>query len=90
MKGGDEEDKKNDPISIACREETAKLHEGDPENLRLWQMFMPWCLEEINRIYRRLDVVFDCTFGESFYQPMLAGVVEDLLAKNIAQVSDAR
>ena len=34
---------------------------------------MPWCLEEINRVYRRLDVHFDNTLGESFYNPMLAG-----------------
>src|SRR5439155_25943431 len=25
-----------DPVQEACREETAKLHAGDPENLRLW------------------------------------------------------
>src|SRR5262249_16485333 len=39
----------------ACRQETAKLHAGDPENAALWKKFMPWCLEEIDRIYRRLD-----------------------------------
>ena len=64
--------------------ETAKLHEGDPENLALWKRFMPVCLAEIDRVYRRLDVRFDHVLGESFYQPMLAGVVEDLLARGIA------
>ena len=64
--------------------ETAKLHEGDPENLALWKRFMPVCLAEIDRVYRRLDVRFDHVLGESFYQPMLAGVVGDLLARGIA------
>jgi len=77
-----------DPVQEACRQETAKLHAGDPENVRLWQMFMPACREEIDRIYRRLDVRFDHTLGESFYNPMLPGVVKDLLEKGIALESE--
>src|SRR5437899_1710980 len=73
------------PIAEACRQETAKLHAGDPENVRLWQTFMPWCLEEIDRIYRRLDVHFDHTHGESFYNPRLPGVVQSLLERGIAE-----
>ncbi len=87
---GDEEDGDDpaDPVQEACRQETAKLHQGDPENVRLWKMFMPPCLEEINKIYRRLDVHFDHTLGESFYNPMLPGVVQDLLAKGLARESE--
>ena len=48
------------------------------------------CLEEINRIYRRLDVQFDHTLGESFYNPMLPGVVKDLLEKGIARRAKGR
>jgi arginyl-tRNA synthetase len=83
----DEDEEGVDPVNQAARDETAKLHAGDPDNLRLWQMFMPWCMEEINRVYRRLDVNFDHVLGESFYHPMLPGVVDDLLAKGIAQES---
>jgi arginyl-tRNA synthetase len=67
--------------------ETARLHEGDPENVALWKRFMPICLAEIERVYGRLGVTFDHVLGESFYQPMLAGVVEDLLARGIAEES---
>jgi arginyl-tRNA synthetase len=88
MKTGEDEDNAADPIAEAARQETAKLHAGDPENVHLWQMFMPWCLEEIDHIYRRLDVQFDCTLGESFYNPMLADVVRDLVEKGIARESD--
>ena len=71
----------------AVRGETARLHAGDPENVGLWRRFMPWCHEEIERVYRRLDVRFDHTLGESFYNPRLAAVVEELLARGLAQES---
>jgi arginyl-tRNA synthetase len=77
----------DDPVSEACRAETAKLHAGDPENVKLWQAFIPACMQEIEKIYKRLDIVFDHTYGESHYNPMLPGVVDDLLAKGIAQES---
>jgi arginyl-tRNA synthetase len=67
--------------------ETAKLHEGDAENRRLWEEFMPACRREIQRIYGRLDVTFDHTLGESFFQPLLAGVVEDLTVAGLARES---
>jgi arginyl-tRNA synthetase len=67
--------------------ETAKLHAGDPENRALWERFMPACLAEIERLYRRLDVSFDHQLGESFFQPMLARVVEDLEARGLARES---
>jgi arginyl-tRNA synthetase len=68
--------------------ETAKLHHGDPENLRLWREFLPPCLEDIERIYRRLGVTFDVTLGESFYNDRLAGVVDEMLSRGIARQSD--
>ncbi|HOM15986.1 MAG TPA: arginine--tRNA ligase [Thermoguttaceae bacterium] len=68
--------------------ETAKLHAGDPENRRLWQEFLPHCLAELDRIYQRLGVQFDWTLGESFYHDRLAGLVEELLARGLARISD--
>src|SRR5262249_4989257 len=87
MKGGDEDEDNPDPVAAACRAETARLHAGDPENKALWERFMPACREEIDRIYRRLDVHFDQTLGESFYNPQLPGVVNDLEARGIAERS---
>ncbi|TWT36709.1 Arginine--tRNA ligase [Posidoniimonas corsicana] len=68
--------------------ETAKLHAGDAENRDLWDRFLPACLDEINATYDRLGVTFDHTLGESFYQPLLAKVVDDLAAKGLATESD--
>ena len=75
-------------IATAVLAETAKLHHWDEENLRLWREFLPPCLEDVERIYKRLGVTFDFTLGESFYHDRLAPVVADLLAKGIARESD--
>ena len=71
-------------ISAAVLQETAKLHSGDADNLKIWHEVLPHAQDEINRIYSRLKISFDYTLGESFYQPMLADVVEDLLKRKIA------
>ena len=75
-------------IGTAVLEETAKLHADDAENLRLWKEFLPPCLEDIEHIYRRLGVTFDCTLGESFYHDRLQGVVDDLTQRGIARDSE--
>ncbi len=75
-------------IAQAVLQETAKLHSGDPENIRLWKQFMPVCLEDIDRIYRRLGVTFDVTLGESFYHDRLSGVVDEFVSRGIARESD--
>ncbi len=68
--------------------ETAALHSGDKENLRLWNEFLPNCLDEIHSVYRRLNIRFDHEFGESFYHDLLEAVVEQLFAKELAVQSD--
>jgi arginyl-tRNA synthetase len=68
--------------------ETAKLHAGDAENRKLWAEFLPHCNDEIERMYRRLGVTFDCTLGESFYEDQLAGMVEDLQRRGLARESN--
>ena len=70
--------------------ETAKLHEGDPENRALWEQFMPFCRAEIDRIFSRLHVSFDHALGESFFQPMLAGVVAELMADPAVRARESR
>jgi arginyl-tRNA synthetase len=77
-----------DPVQNACRDETAKMHKGDQTNLDLWRKFMPVCLGEIDLVYQRLGVHFDHTYGESFYQPFLNKVVQDLSASGLARESE--
>ena len=75
-------------IATAAREETARLHSEDETNKQLWSQFLPSCLKALNRIYERLGISFDMTLGESFYQPFLADVVEDLQRKGLAEKSE--
>lgn len=85
VKEGFESDPK---INAACLEETVKLQSGDGESISLWNQFKEITLSEANKIYSRLDIEFDVTLGESFYHNQLAPIVEDLLAKGIAEISD--
>jgi arginyl-tRNA synthetase len=49
---------------------------------------MPISIHEINHVYERLGVAFDYTYGESFYQPMLAETVDGLLERGLARESE--
>jgi arginyl-tRNA synthetase len=75
-------------IGNAVLAETAALHAGDPTNRALWERFLPPCLAEIEETYRRLDVRFDHTLGESFYEDALPAVVDDLKKKGLARESE--
>lgn len=75
-------------IAVKARLETAKLHAGDSENVRLWNEFVPACLAAIQGVYDRLNITFDYALGESFYQPMLADVVADLEQRGLARESE--
>ncbi len=75
-------------IAEKARLETAKLHSGDQENLALWEKFIPHCLETLQEMYDRLDISFDMSLGESYYQPMLSKVVESLKEKGLAKESE--
>ncbi len=75
-------------LSQRVLRETSKLHQGDAENLKLWNDFLPNCKEEIHTVYQRLHVEFDYEYGESYYHDMLPMVVEDLLGRSMAVNSD--
>lgn len=75
-------------LADRAREELAKLQQGDTANTALWQEFMQVSRQAFERIYARLNVHFDHWLGESFYNPMLASVVQDLREKNLARPSE--
>lgn len=78
-----------DPAMLeAARLELKKLQEGDSENLALWEKFRALSQAAFDRIYERLDIHFDHTLGESFYNPQLKMVVEELVEKGVARESE--
>jgi len=75
-------------IGKAVLNETAKLHEGDPENVALWESFLPHCRDVIQTVYSRLNVSFDHELGESFYHDQLQGVVDKLEQAGLSKKSE--
>ncbi len=72
----------------ACRAELVKLQQGDAENLALWKRFIEISIGEFERMYAKLGVKFDTYRGESYYNPMMPGVVERLVAAGLAKESE--
>ena len=71
-----------------ARQELVKLQAGDAENLRIWHEMIALSQKQFDTIYGRLGVKFDHTFGESFYNPRLKPLVDELAARGIARESE--
>jgi arginyl-tRNA synthetase len=80
--------KKAPEILEECRRELVKLQQGDEENRRIWLRCVDLSIEEFSKIYDRLGVRFDIQLGESFYNPELPRVVQELLERGLAEISD--
>jgi arginyl-tRNA synthetase len=78
-----------DPARLEeAKAELVKLQAGDAENVAIWKEMIALSQKQFAEIYGRLGVSFDQTLGESFYNPWLSEVVDDLLAKGIARESE--
>ncbi len=71
-----------------ARMELVKLQRGDEENLGIWREMIRLSEIQFKTIYDRLGIKFDYVLGESFYNPLLAGVVQELRDKGIARESE--
>src|SRR5579875_2722576 len=72
------------------RQRVVSLQGGDEESLRLWQMLVDEALSYLHDLYQRLDITLtDADMDpESFYNPMLADVCDELQAAGVATISD--
>ncbi|MEM7699415.1 MAG: arginine--tRNA ligase [Verrucomicrobiota bacterium] len=80
--------KDDDAFRDTCKRELVALQSGDPENLKIWEKCIELSRIGLQKIYDRLDITFDHWLGESFYNDQLAGLVEDLIEKGIAEESE--
>jgi arginyl-tRNA synthetase len=71
-----------------ARQELVQLQSGDAENLRIWHEMIALSQKQFDTIYARLGVKFDHALGESFYNPKLKPLVDELLARGIARESE--
>jgi arginyl-tRNA synthetase len=78
-----------DPARLElAKAELVKLQAGDAENLAIWREMIALSQQQFDTLYGRLGVKFDFTLGESFYNPWLGPVVEDLVQRGIARESE--
>ena len=71
-----------------CKRELVKLQQGDADNLALWKRFIEISIGEFERMYDKLGVKFDTYRGESYYNDMMPGVVEELVKAGLAVESE--
>jgi len=78
-----------DPARLEqAKAELVKLQAGDPESLAIWKEMGRLSQVQFDQLYARLGVKFDHTLGESFYNPKLGAIVNDLLQHGIARESE--
>ena len=72
-----------------ARQEVVKLHNHDPDTISNWEMIVDTSRSHYQAIYDTLEVGLhkENERGESFYNDMLPGVVEDLKADGLAKKS---
>jgi len=85
-----EEAAKNSVLEDEARAWFKKLEGGDKEATALWKWFRELSLEEFNRLYDMLNIKFDNTLGESFYNDKLKSVVKEAFDKKIAEWAEAK
>ncbi len=78
----------NPAVLEEARQELVKLQAGDAENLGIWREMLALSQVQFDTIYARLGVKFDQTLGESFYNPQLQALVDELRQQGIARESD--
>lgn len=79
---------KDPAVLEEARQELVKLQQGDEENLRIWREMLALSQVQFDTVYGRLDISFDHTLGESFYNARLQPVVDELKQKGIARESE--
>jgi arginyl-tRNA synthetase len=72
------------------RRRVVLLQSDDEETLRLWRILVAESVKYFDEVYSKLGVLLtdDDIVGESFYNAMLPGIVEDLEARGLLVESD--
>ncbi len=67
-----------------AREEVIKLQSGNKDSIAAWKLLCNQSRKEFDYIYKVLNIKIE-ERGESFYNPFLKSIVEELKLKNIAE-----
>ena len=83
-----EESKLNPALDDEARHYFKLIEDGDKESNELFNLFKRITLEEVDKIYKILNVEFDSYAGESFYNDKMGAIVDELNEKNLLKISD--
>jgi len=83
-----EEAETNPELFDEARAEFTKLENGDPENTELWKRCIAVSIEEYQKTYAQLDIVFDYYTGESFFTDKMPAQVERMREKGLLKIDD--
>jgi len=73
-----------------CRRRVVLLQSGDPETMRLWRIFVAESMRHAREVYDLLGVLLtpEDTVGESYYNPLLPVVVDELTEQGLLVEDD--
>ena len=80
-----EAEEKKSELADSVQEWLLKLEAGDDEAWQYHRRFTEVSLQGINKTLDKLDIEFDESLGESFYQPKAQELLEQLEKANIAE-----
>ena len=83
-----EEAKNNPELETKAREYFKRIEDGDKESVELFEKFKRITLEEVDKVYKLLNVSFDSYAGESFYNDKMPAVIEELRQDGLLKESD--
>lgn len=83
-----EEAKLHPELEDQARHYFKLIEDGDKESNELFDLFKKITLEEVDKIYKLLNVSFDSYAGESFYNDKMQPVIDELKEKNLLKTSD--
>ena len=67
-----------------AREAFARLEAGDENARKIWQMSIAVSMKEFEEIYKKLGVIFENQYGESFFEALMPEIIAQAKEKGVA------
>lgn len=83
-----DEAKKNPALDDEARKYFKNIEDGCEEENELFRFFKELTLQEVGKVYEKLNITFDSYAGESFYNDKMQPVVDELTADGLLEESD--
>ena len=80
--------KVDEAFAARAHDATFKLQNGDRGYRAMWDHIMRLSVADLKKNYANLNVDFDVWLGESDAQPYIPGMIEDMKAKGVTEVSN--